>query len=92
MDEKAMRKVFIAKYEAVIEEANNATYVSDVQDAYATYCEAEGMGKLFEAGFGKPLHEANGGLFHLLNEAWSAWNDANSRICYDPVTGDRMEA
>lgn len=63
MDEKAMRKVFIAKCETVIDESNNATYHSDVQDAYATYCEAEGMCELLEAGFGKPLHDANGGCF-----------------------------
>ena len=90
MNEKSMINAFMMKCEQVIEESLTAAYPSDVESAYATYCEAEGMSKLFEAGFGKPLHVADYGMFLSFNEAWLAWNNANSRVCYDPETGERI--
>lgn len=89
LNEKSMIKAFKMKCEQAIEESSVAEYPSDVDSAYATYCEAEGMADLLQAGYEKPLMEANKECWQLLAETWGVWNKANSRICYDPVTGAR---
>lgn len=89
MNEQEMVRAFKIKCEQVIEEAKVAVFPGDVECAYATYCEAEGMADIMQAGYGKPLLEANRSLFEALSEAWSAWDQANDRVCYDPVTGCR---
>lgn len=90
LNERDMLMAFFAKCEKVVNECQECHSPSDVQDAYADFCEAQGMANLLEAGWGKPLFIANSVAQYWISAAWESWNKASSRVCYDTATGERL--